>query len=50
MSFLELALLCDKTKVGFNSIFADSVILTRIATSPFVKYECPEYVHEGMKN
>ena len=32
MSFLELALLCDKTKVGFNIYFADSVIVTRIAT------------------
>ena len=32
MSFLQLVLSLDKTIEGFNSIFADSVILTHIAT------------------
>ena len=40
MSFLQLVLSLDKTIGGFNSIFADSVILTHIATSPFLKREC----------
>ena len=39
MSFLQLVLSLDKTKDGFNFYFADSVILTHIATM-FVKSHC----------